>query len=411
LVLRSFLIFSLFLSLTGAAQDRNLDYYLEQGLTNSPVLKDYTGQIEANSYDSLVTRAGYLPQVNFNGLLMYAPVINGWGYSEAITNGQNLIGTVNVNQPFFNKKTREATLQKYGIQGMSLENSRKISVNELKKAITAQYLAVYSAYMESSYLHEVLSALYDEEKILNRWVEQGIYRQTDLLSLRVEIMNLESNAGDLSIQYRKEFTNLNLICGIRDTTLYNLILPAVGEGNNTNGNGSSLFMRFYYDSLQIQNEKLVLDRKYKPTVSWFSDAGIINSQPEYLYQNFGLSIGLSMNLPIYDGNQRKYNYGRIRTMEETRKNYEEYFRFQYSTQMKQLRDELNGVVKQGNETDRQVALVMELVKQDKILLSLGSLPITDYVLALKNLTEARHRSILYRIRAQYILNEINFLKQ
>jgi hypothetical protein len=98
-------------------------------------------------------------------------------------------------------------------------------------------------------------------------------------------------------------------------------------------------------------------------------------------------------------------------MEETRKNYEDFFSVQYNTQLLQLQDELKGVIKLGNESDRQVALVMELVKQDKILLSVGSLPITDYVLALKSLTEARHRSILYRIRAQYILNEINFLRQ
>jgi hypothetical protein len=55
--------------------------------------------------------------------------------------------------------------------------------------------------------------------------------------------------------------------------------------------------------------------------------------------------------------------------------------------------------------------VQELVTADRVLLSAGSLPITDYILALKNLVEAKHAGLLYQIRTQYILNEINFWNQ
>jgi outer membrane protein TolC len=395
----------------GNAQERNLEFYISQGTMNSPVLKDITNQIKANQCDSLVARAGYLPQVNFNGLLMYAPVVNGWGYSEVITNGQNLIGTVNVNQQFFNKKTKEANDQKYGFQRLTLENSRSISLNELKKAITAQYLAAYSAFMEHKYRMDMLSTLYDEEKILLGFIKQGIYRQTDYLLFSIEIRNLRRNTLELDIQYRKEISNLNLICGVDDTTVYDLTLPSIDETFSPAPGSSPLLKRFYYDSLQIQNEKLLTDRKYAPSVGWFSDGGIINNEPKYIYQNFGISFGLSLSLPVYDGNQRKLNYNRIRTMEETRKNYEDFFRFQYNTQLKQLRDELENVRMLGKESEKQIALVLELVEQDKVMMNIGSVSLTDYLMALKNLVEARHGSILYQIREQYILNEINFLKQ
>ena len=74
----------------------------------------------------------------------------------------------------------------------------------------------------------------------------------------------------------------------------------------------------------------------------------------------------------------------------------------------QLQDELAKTGKLLRENKKQISLVQELVDAEKVLLNAGSLPITDYVLALKNLIEATHAGLLYEIRTQYILNELNF---
>ena len=404
----------LFLLIFGGAvhgQDHSLDFYISQGTTNNPVLKDLSNRIRSNKYDSLIARASYLPQVNFNGMMMYAPVVNGWGYSDVITNGQQLIGAVTVNQQIFNKKTREANYSKLGLENRSLENSRNLSLNELKKAITAQYLAAYSAIAESGFQGNILSTLKEMEEILQMWVEKGIYRQTDYLSVKVEIMQLERNIRDLEVQYRREFSNLNQICGISDTSFYKLNLPAVNEISGQSQVNSPLFKRFVIDSLRIQAEKVLVDRKYKPNVNWFSDGGMVNNEPAYIYQNLGVSFGLSMTLPVYDGNQRKLNYGKLRVEEETRKNYLDFFRVQYSTQLKQLNDELERVKSLARDNEKQVDLLKQLVEQEKVLLNSGALSITEYILALKNLIVAGHDGVQYQIRAQYLLNEINFLKQ
>ena len=393
------------------SEDHSIQYYIRQGLANNPVLKDLSNQIRSNQYDSLITRATYLPQVNFNGLMMYAPVINGWGYSDVITNGQQLSGTLNVNQQIFNNKTREVNYQKIGLENRSLENSRNLSINELKKAITAQYLSAYSALQEAQFQQEILSTLKDEEKVLKIWVQKGTYRQTDYLSVKVEIIQLERNIRNLDLQYRKEFFNLNVICGLSDTALIKLSLPSIEEILKQSPENSPFFRKFVIDSLKIQTEKLLIDRKYKPTVNWFSDGGLINNEPAYLYQNFGISFGMSLSLPVYDGNQRKLNYSKLRVQEETRKNYQDFFRTQYIMQLKQLKDELDNVRLLAIDNDKQIEVVKMLVAQERAELNSGTLTITDYILALKNLIEAMHEGIQYQIRAQYILNEINFWKQ
>ena len=392
-------------------QTLTLDDYLDRGVANSAVLKDLSNQIRSNQYDSLISRANFLPQVNFNGSLLYSPAINGWGYSDVITNGQILIGTVNVNQQIFNKKTREATNQKFGLETGNLVNTRSVSLNELKNAITAQYLAAGAALKERKFQEEILATLVSEAKVLKAWTEKGIYRQTDYLSLQVEISSLEQNVRDLDLQYRKEFWNLNLICGISDTVFYDLELPLIKDPLAQKVENSLFFKRLIIDSLLIRNEKLMIDSRYKPTVNWFVDGGIINNEPRLLYQNFGISGGLSMSLPVFDGNQRKINYDKIRMREETRKNYQENFLFRYHAQLQQLQAELEKLRLLVQESEKRVALVQELVAADKVMLSAGSLLISDYILAMKNLIEAKHAGLIYQIRMQFIINEINFRSQ
>jgi outer membrane protein TolC len=410
--------FCLFILLTGLCyfqgfnQACTLEGFLDKGVSNSPAIKDISNQILSNQYDSLIARAAYLPQVNFNGYLMYAPSVNGWGYSEVITNGQQLAGTLNVNHQIFNKKTREANYEKYGLESGSLANSRNISVNELKRAITAQYLAVFAAAEERNFQQDILVTMKHQLTVLKSWTEKGIYRQTDYLAFQVEIMTLERNIRDLDLQYRKEFWNLNLICGNNDTTSCNLQLPEFRDTTNKTAENSIYFRQFRIDSLLILNEKSLVDRRYAPAVSWFADGGLVNNEPRYLYQNFGISAGLNITLPVFDGNQRKINYDKFRIREETRKNYQENFRFRYQAQLNQLQAELERIRISMVENEKQVSLIRELVAADKVLLNIGSAPmITDYILVLKNLVEAQHAGLLYKIRTQYILNEINYWKQ
>ena len=406
------LIFSVFLLSfhETSGQECSLDHFVQTGLANNPLLKDISNQVKLNRFDSLIARAAYLPKVNFNSQLYYAPTISGWGYSDAITNGQTLQGTVGISQEIFNKKTREANFRKYGITGMNLDNAVRITENDLRRAITAQYLATYAAFRELDFQRQTLRTLHLEEEILAQWVEHGIYPRTDLLSLKIEILSLEQSMHDLDIQYAREFSNLNLICGIDDTTSCQLSLPDLKPAAITNVENLPDFKKYFYDSLQIRNEQVLIDRQYKPSVSWFSDAGILSSDPQTVYKNFGLSAGISMTLPVYDGHQRQLNQSKLKTSEESRKMYSDYYRFRYNAHIRLLQDELAKVGLQVKESDKFVATVAELISQEKQLLNTGTFRITDYILALKNLIDAKHSSLNYQIRVQYLINEINLYK-
>ena len=70
-------------------QTRNLEYYLSQGILNSPLLNDYRNQIKSAVSDSLIIRAAKKPLIEAKSQLLYAPVYKNFGYDEIITDQGN----------------------------------------------------------------------------------------------------------------------------------------------------------------------------------------------------------------------------------------------------------------------------------------------------------------------------------
>lgn len=409
---RILLVVSFFLAfLFGKSQEQTLDYFLQQGIKNSPLIRDLNGQIRSNRIDSLLIKAMNKPRVEFRGYAFYAPVVNNIGYSEIITNIANLTTVMNVSQQLFNKKTVEVNLLKTGIQRQSLANTVRITENSLKKAVTFAYLDTWSTYSDISVNLELLSFAKEQEKILKSLTASGIYKQTDYLSFMIDLQGQELQVRELNLQFRKQISDLYILCGIRDTGAFSPVKPELGNPPPVKMEGLPLFMRFYLDSLRITNEKILIDRNYKPAVSWFSDAGLINNDPRVIYQNFGLSLGLNFTLPVYDGNQRKLNHQKLKSEEDIRAGYAEAFKREYNQQLQQLSDELDQTRALLPAFRSQARNAELLVNQEKELVSKGSGSITDYLIAVKNYLSVRKSLNQYEVRILQIRNEINYLKE
>jgi len=408
---RGLLVVSFFLSfLPGKSQDKTLDYFLQEGIKNSPLIRDLNGQIGSTRIDSLLIKAVNKPRVEFRGYAFYAPVVNHFGYSEILTNIANLTTVMSVSQQIFNKKTMDANLLKTDIQKQSLANTIHLTENSLKKAITAAYLDAYSTYSDISVNLELLSFAKEQEKILKSLTGNGIYKQTDYLSFMIDLQGQELQVKELNLQFRKQSSDLYILCGIRDTGVFSPVKPELENHTVSKPEALPMFTRFFIDSLRITNENILINRNYKPAVSWFSDAGLINNEPSVIYQNFGLSIGLNFTLPVYDGNQRKLNLRKLKSEEDIRSGYAMAFKQQYYQQLQQWSDELDQTRALLPDVRSQVRNMELLVSQEKELVMRGSGSITDYLIAVKNYLSVRKSLTQYEVRILQIQNEINYFK-
>ena len=407
---RIFLVFFLsFLTLLAFNQTRNLEFYLDQGIHNSPLLNDYRNQIRSASSDSLLIRAAKNPLVEVKSQLLYAPSYRNFGYDEIVTDQGNYTAVMGVSQPLFNKREINNKYEAVDIQKRTLNNSSQISINELKKVITEQYLTSFASYTDFLFNRNFLELLEKENVIVKQFVNNGIAKQTDYLSLLVETQSEEMLVTQIKSQYRKDLMLLSQLCGLNDSTWYELTDPRIEMKGAPDITKSPAYIQYKIDSIRIENEKTAIDIRYKPKINWFADVGFLTSNPWNFYNHFGYSAGVSLNIPVYDGKQRGIEKQKLGFNENSRQAYQDTYYKQYFQQIQQLNLELSSLNEMSSLVENQLRTSEQLLSTLKEQLETGIIQMTEYINAIKNFKTTSRSINLLKMQKLQVINEMNFL--
>jgi len=392
------------------AQIRTLDFYLEQGIKNSPLLKDYQVQMLSNGIDSQKVKAAFRPQVGLNGQIYYTPDINGYGYDNAVTNGGNYQAQVGVSQQLIMKKSKKAQFETIDIENRYLGNQSEISALDLKKAIADQYIVAYRDFSLLQSGKQVLVLLGNEEEALKPLVQKGVYAETDFLNVRMVKETQLLSYRQLKMQYRTDLYTLNILCGLEDTAMVELSKPEIPLPAIFDPANSVLLRQYRIDSLKFANRKSMIDLNYQPKLAAFGDAGLWTSDLPTAYKNFGAGVGLNFSMPLYDGRQRKMEYQKIALSSQISHNYELFYRRQYQQQVQQLHESLRSTDELVVETNKQLDQANQLIEAYKAQLDKGLVKITDLVLAINNYINFKSSLTQTTISRLQIINQLNYFK-
>jgi hypothetical protein len=410
LILRIRLFIGLiFLSVNvGLAQEKNLDFYIRTALANSPLLSDLQNQFLLKTIDSLQIIAANKYQVTGNGTTYYAPIIRGYGYDVAITNGQQLSALIAVNKQVYNKRNLSLQFNNLQLQRDSLNVTSKITTQDIKKTIITQYITAYGDQLQLEFNDEVIRLLANEDSVLKRLTQKNVYKQVDYLSFLVTLKQQELTRSQLDLQYKSDYATLNYLAGIVDTTTTTLSAPNLQLVINYLEDSSPFLQKYKLDSLRLVNEKNLVDIGYRPKVSLFADAGYQSSFDIAPYKNFGTSVGVNLSIPIYDGHQKQLQYTKINIQERTRQKQRDYFSIQYKQQILQLQQQLKALDGLKEPINKQIKYLQTLIDVNAKLLGTGDIKITDYVLALSNYISSRNLVIQNIISRFQIINQLNY---
>ena len=390
------------------AQTNQLQYYIDIALQNSPLLKDYQNQVASNKYDSLLIRAGFKPQVTGSSINSYAPVIKGWGYDGAITNGAGFASLVGVNKLIPNKKNTTAQFDNINLQSLSIANTSSITEQDLKRTIIAQYITAAGSLQQLNVNKEISSLLTKEETILKRLTQSNVYKQADYLTFLITLQQQDLLVKQFSIQYKNDLNTLKYYCGTTDTSTVILQSPDISVKPLPGVTQSVFFKQFEIDSLKLTNNKRLVDINYRPKVNLYADAGYNSSLTYKAYKNFGTSFGLSLIVPIYDGRQKQLQYSKIDLTEKTRANYKSFFTSQYQQQITQLTQQLNATEELITDINNQLKYIQALKDVDEKLFGTGEMKIIDYILTLNNYINAKNLITQNKISRLQIINQLNY---
>lgn len=408
-MLRYFFILLLGINSTFSfAQARNLDYFIQQATANSPLLKDLQNQVKINQLDSLLIRAAQRPQVSFNSNNSYAPVINGFGYDKAITNGADLNALIGVNKSLLNSIGNKIQFSNLKLLSNALKNNMDISLQDINKSVISQYIATYGDLLSVSFTREIQEMLAKQETVLKKLTEKNVYKQVDYLTFFVTLQQNEFKLKQAQIQYKNDYATLNYLAGIADTAQPPLEIPAVKEAVLPDINQSVFFKKYEIDSLTLAMNRKLVDIIYRPKLNAFADAGYNSSLAYQPYKNFGVSVGLSLIVPIYDGKQKKIQYSKIDIQEDTRLSNKRYFTNQYYQQIAQLKQQLQSTTELIDDINIQLKYIETLISVNEKLLQTGDVRIYDFILALNNFLNAKSLINDNTINRLQIINQINY---
>jgi len=406
---RYFFIILVLIGWRSFSQEKDLFYFLEKARRNSPLLADYQNQIKTSTLDSLLNKASYKTQIAANLNANYAPVINGYGYDTALSNGQMVSALVGFNQRILGKNQISSQAESFKLVKDALIINKKVAVKDLDKSIITQYITAFGTEKQMVFNNKITKLLKEEEIILKKLTKNSIYKQTDYLIFNATIKQQELTALQLKQQYQNDLALLNYLTGERDTTLVQLKEPDLNIKPDKE-QGSIFLKQFETDSLKIKNADRLIDNNYKPSFSVLGDAGYNSSFISKGYKNFGFSVGLGMSIPIYDGNQRNLQHQKNSMALATNESYTQNFKRQYQQQLFLLNQKFNQSIETNKMLQSQLLVAEALIEANKKLLLTGDAQITEYIIALSNLISIQTAIAQNNVNNLQIINEINYWK-
>jgi hypothetical protein len=325
-----------------------------------------------------------------------------------ITNGQELSALVALNKQIYNKRNLNLGFANIQLQKDSMTNASKISEQDLKKAIIAQYITTFGDQLQLNFNNELINLLTREEVVLKKLTRNNVYKQVDYLSFLVTLQQQDLTRQQLQVQYKNDYGQLNYLAGLFDTTISPLDTPRLNVIKKFYQDSSVFFLKYKLDSLRLINNKSLINLGYRPKVGVFADAGYLSSFDITPYKNFGTSFGINFTIPIYDGKQKKLQYTKLAIQERTRLKNKEFFQNQYYQQTAQLQQQLTAIENLVEPINRQIKYIETLIEANGKLLETGDIKMTDYVLTLNNYITAKNLVVQNMVSRYQVINQLNY---
>jgi outer membrane protein TolC len=391
------------------AQKRDIDFYIGQAKENSPLINQAKNEKKIVSLDmQQMNRILYKPEINVISGFTFSPIIsrdnnsNSFhlvsdgatdyiGHDLALTDGGQYQALVSMRQPLLSGSRYKAYVNKADISQQINENNITLTIHELEQVIGYQYLLCIRSLKEAENSLSLIRNLEEQYALIQKLVENGVYKQTDLMLMQIELENYNLEYKGYRAEYISNLYDLNLICGISDTIVVGL-QDVEFKINPVTAAKSGFLTGFKLDSLNILSDRAVNELKYKPQLDLFADAGLNAAYLPYP-RRLGLSAGLALTWNIFDGHQkniqREKSTVNLQTLEFRKNN----FMTQNEISRNKILNQINSVKERIMLNEMQADKYKHLAEAYSKELSLGEASIMDFKNLLKDIA-AKNQELL-----------------
>ncbi len=405
------------------AQAKELDFFIRKAQDNSPLINQALNNnkiidLDVQLIKSILTK----PQVNVDANILFSPIIshdNGtqfqWispgansyqGYDLAFTDGGRYQAAVSISQPLLKASTLKTYAKHAEISNKINNNKIQLSKHELTQLVSRQYILCIKAKKQSEISNQLIHQLKNQLQIMHQLVDNAIYKQTDLLILEIELKNYKLEYENYKKEYRNNCMDLNLLCGIEDTTRFDLVDKDFKM--TLDNNASSMFIiKYHLDSMRIVSNQLLREEKYKPQINLFADAGI-NAIYRPTINRFGFSTGITFSWKLYDGHKKEIQRSKSQIEIQNISFKQAFFEKKYRLNKLKYKKEISLLNNQIQLVKSQLQDYKKLMDLFSLELSQAQVSIMDYKNIIRDISGKKQTLVLLQMKKQLFINNYNY---
>ena len=156
-------------------------------------------------------------------------------------------------------------------------------------------------------------------------------------------------------------------------------------------------------------QQQVSNTKYKPQLQLYGNTGLYASDAANIPHNVGLSAGLHLALPLYDGHQRNITEQQTKVMLQTLGKYQDDQDLQQKNNFASLLQQMNELRLSIGYLDKQIATQKRLLLLMHYKVASGQISVTDYLLAVRDFGIASQNRIQTQSQLWLLMNQYNYL--
>lgn len=403
---------------------KSISNYIETAKANSPLLKDYRnqlqiGQAELQQLKAMHTRS----RLEMNGDYLFVPVLvreGGktffrWNEQDAVdyydydlgeSSGHLYVGAT-WTQPLLGYSSYKVAREQSRINMEIVRNNIHMEENQLERAVTEQYLLCLLDQTQMAFADSIDSLLKRQTDMVRRLAKDGLAKQSDLCLLVVE---REANA-DMRLSslqsYHTHLMELNLLCGIDDTT--DVVLTDAGLYLRLPLDNGSLFTeQFRLDSLNTVASLRSFNLQYRPRLNLFVDGGIQTGSFSQWHRHFGWSAGMTFTWTLFDGKQKHWKERQAELQQQSIRIYRDHAEYQRSMRLRQCLSELDNYDRRRKVMAEQLAGYERVLSDYAREIEAGQVSVLDYLTVLRNKIQTERDVMLMRTNRQLVIAAYNY---
>lgn len=395
----------------------SLQQVLEIGISNSYDLKKSRLDEEGANFQRKEIIGSGLPQLNaygnYNNFLEVTPMGLPGGFLNP-DSGPNDIDVVAFGVPQSMQAGAQLTQllfsQSYLVGLKAARTSEefydlltKMSKEDILYDLAMNYYGIVALELQRENIEANLAKIENLEKILRVQYENDLAKKVDYSRIRVNLVKLEVSRDDLETGIVQRKNYLKLLMGIPIDTPFEIedmtfdLQEEEMLGTNLE---ADLQQRTDIQVLNKQDELYNLDIKniqsgYYPTLVGFADVNYNTFSNDFSFLSEskrwyrGSLIGLKLEVPIFDGFQRKNKVAQAKVrrqqLEQDRNKANQAAEMEYQNAVKKL----NNSIRSAKAQEENLELAEDVYKQTELLYTEGLSPLTDLLDAETALREAR----------------------